>query len=265
MFLSNLSIVISHYDIHIPLFLLCSVLTPFHTQTQTEKEEDNNSGRREKEEDATQKKNTMKEEELHGKLLMLRSEEEQKQTTTPTSMEVDHKIRDFKIAKDEAHISYYAGYVGELFWTVSFGKMWHPSSWSSWTWSPLGPVILIIRRARLQKPTDCYPLQISNSWNHPTTEPILRYRLEVQVTDRDTRAKFVFWDNSSIDLLGFTVGDLQKTMVLVGVDDPLEYLTLLDEMMSITFAFRVKWQKEFVLCPVLECKDSKVLVDKIRN
>ncbi|KAK2435883.1 hypothetical protein QL285_020908 [Trifolium repens] len=41
--------------------------------------------------------------------------------------------------------------------------MWHPSSWSSW--SPLGPVILIIRRARLQKPTDCYPLQISNSWN----------------------------------------------------------------------------------------------------
>ncbi|WJX45718.1 hypothetical protein P8452_32579 [Trifolium repens] len=96
---------------------------------------------------------------------MLRSEEEQKQTTTPTSMEVDHKIRDFKIAKDEAHISYYAGYVGELFWTVSFGKMWHPSSWSSWTWSPLGPVILIIRRARLQKPTDCYPLQISNSWN----------------------------------------------------------------------------------------------------
>jgi uncharacterized membrane protein len=65
MFLSNLSIVISHY-VHIPLFLLCSVLTPFHTQTQTEKEEDNNSGRREKEEDATQKKNTRKEEELHG-------------------------------------------------------------------------------------------------------------------------------------------------------------------------------------------------------
>jgi hypothetical protein len=54
MFLSNLSIVISHY-VHIPLFLLCSVLTPFHTQAQTEKEED-----------ATQKKNTMKEEELHG-------------------------------------------------------------------------------------------------------------------------------------------------------------------------------------------------------
>ncbi|KAK2450948.1 hypothetical protein QL285_010043 [Trifolium repens] len=48
----------------------------------------------------------------------------------------------------------------ELFWIVSFGKMWHPSSWS-----PLGHVILIIHRARLQKPTDRYPLQISNSWN----------------------------------------------------------------------------------------------------
>ncbi|KAK2358796.1 hypothetical protein QL285_095948 [Trifolium repens] len=54
-------------------------------------------------------------------------------------------------------------------------------------------------------------------------------------------------------------------MVQAEVDDPLEYPTLLDEMMSITFVFRVKWQKEFVLCSVLECKDSKVLVDKIRN
>ncbi|KAK2370939.1 hypothetical protein QL285_083942 [Trifolium repens] len=76
---------------------------------------------------------------------------------------------------------------------------------------------------------------------HPTTEPILR----------------------SIDLLGVTAGDLQKTMVQAGVDNPLEYPTLVDEMMSIIFAFCVKWQKEFVLCSVLECKDSKVLVDKI--
>ncbi|WJX12187.1 hypothetical protein P8452_02711 [Trifolium repens] len=94
-------------------------------------------------------------------------------------------------------------------------------------------------------------------------EPILW--LKVQVTDRDTQAKFVFWDNIFIDLLGVTAGDLQKTMVQAGVDDPLEYSTLLDEMMGITFAFRVKWQKEFVLCSFLECKDSKVLVDKIRK
>ncbi|GAU44886.1 hypothetical protein TSUD_400490 [Trifolium subterraneum] len=41
---------------------------------------------------------------------------------------------------------------------------------------------------------------------HPTTDPILRYRLGVQVTDGDIQAKFFFWDNCSIDLLGLNNG-----------------------------------------------------------
>ncbi|KAK2451357.1 hypothetical protein P8452_14534 [Trifolium repens] len=159
-----------------------------------------------------------------------------------------------------------------------------------------GPLILIIRHARLQKPTDHYPLQISNAWTgtklminedipdinefkkslptdnsyatqntmigyhilkladimklpkmkfvlllskfhmsefltvdgHTTTDPILRYRIDVQVCDGDVNTKFVFWDNSCIDLLGVSAADLQKTMIEAGVTDHIEYPQLLD-------------------------------------
>jgi CRISPR/Cas system-associated endoribonuclease Cas2 len=36
-------------------------------------------------------------------------------------------------------------------------------------------------------------------------------------------------------------------------------------MMGRTFAFRVKWQKEWKQGSVLECKDNKVLVDRIQK
>ncbi|KAK2412491.1 replication protein A 70 kDa DNA-binding subunit C [Trifolium repens] len=100
---------------------------------------------------------------------------------------------------------------------------------------------------------------------HKTTAPVLRYRLDVQVGDGADNAKFVFWDSSCIDLLGVTAGELQKTMFEDGVIDRLEYPTDFDEMMGRTFAFRVKWQKEWKQGSVLECKDSKVLVDRIQK
>jgi hypothetical protein len=45
----------------------------------------------------------------------------------------------------------------------------------------------------------------------------------------------------------------------------LEYPLLLDEMMGMTFAFRVRWQKEWNQCSVLECKDSNVLVKRLQK
>ncbi|KAK2372875.1 hypothetical protein QL285_073962 [Trifolium repens] len=93
---------------------------------------------------------------------------------------------------------------------------------------------------------------------HPTTDPILRYRIDVAVGQGDAKSKFVFWDNSCIDLLG-------STTLEDGVTDRLEYPLLLDEMMGRTFAFRVKWQKEWNQCSVLECKDSNVLVKRLKK
>jgi hypothetical protein len=41
------------------------------------------------------------------------------------------------------------------------------------------------------------------------------YRIDVQVHDGDDNAKFVFWDNTCIELLGITAGELQKNMLEV--------------------------------------------------
>ncbi|KAK2358301.1 hypothetical protein QL285_095496 [Trifolium repens] len=100
---------------------------------------------------------------------------------------------------------------------------------------------------------------------HPTTDPILRYRVDVIVGQGDAKSKFVFWDNSCIDLLGSTASEVKQTMLADGVTDRLEYPLLLDEMMGRTFAFRVRWQKEWNQCSVLECKDSNVLVKRLQK
>ncbi|CAJ2663092.1 unnamed protein product [Trifolium pratense] len=89
---------------------------------------------------------------------------------------------------------------------------------------------------------------------HSSTDPVLRYKIEVQV-----------WDNSCIDLLGVSAGELRKNMLKDGVTDRLEYPETIDEMMGRTFAFRIKWQKEWKQGSVLECKDSKDLVGRIQK
>ncbi|KAK2367971.1 hypothetical protein QL285_081209 [Trifolium repens] len=94
----------------------------------------------------------------------------------------------------------------------------------------------------------------------PLAEDVPILRIDVQVHDGDDNAKFVFWDNTCIELLGITAGELQKNMLEAGEDD-----LLLDEMMGRTFAFRVKWQKEWRQGPVLEIKDDKQLAGKIQQ
>ncbi|KAK2376999.1 replication protein A 70 kDa DNA-binding subunit B [Trifolium repens] len=72
-------------------------------------------------------------------------------------------------------------------------------------------------------------------------------------------------DNTCIELLGVTAGELQKNMLKDGIDDPLDYPDDLNEMMGRTFAFRVNWKKEWRQGSVLEIKDSKDLVKKIKQ
>jgi hypothetical protein len=50
-----------------------------------------------------------------------------------------------------------------------------------------------------------------------------------------------------------------------GFDDPLDYPNDLDEMMGRTFAFRIKWQKDWRQGSVLEIKDNKEFVQKLQH
>ncbi|KAK2389502.1 replication protein A 70 kDa DNA-binding subunit B [Trifolium repens] len=100
---------------------------------------------------------------------------------------------------------------------------------------------------------------------HETQVPVLRYRIDVQVSDGDETSRFVFWDNTLIELLGVTAAALQQNMIQDGFDDPLDYPNDLDEMMGRTFAFRIKWQKDWRQGSVLEIKDNKEFVQKLQH
>ncbi|MCH80067.1 replication protein A1-like protein [Trifolium medium] len=93
------------------------------------------------------------------------------------------------------------------------------------------------------------------------TQPI--YRIDVQVFDGNDSAKFVFWDNSCIDLLGRTTSELRQQMIKLGITDPSEYPKCIDDIMGRKFAFRVNWQFDWKQCSVLACLDSKFMVDTL--
>lgn len=98
---------------------------------------------------------------------------------------------------------------------------------------------------------------------HETTDPIIKYKLDVEVNDGDVDAKFVFWDNTLDELLGITATALLENF---GLCDPQEYPPCLDDMMDKKFAFRVKWQTGWGGgASVLQCKDSNEMIAKIQE
>ncbi|WJX75061.1 hypothetical protein P8452_58633 [Trifolium repens] len=103
---------------------------------------------------------------------------------------------------------------------------------------------------------------------HKTTDPVIKYKLDVEVEDVDDEeetAKFVFWDSTLNDLLGISTKDLIAKMKKAGITDLQDYPDELNEMMHRTFAMRVKWQHSWNQASVSKCKDSKDLIAKIQD
>ncbi|CAJ2644647.1 unnamed protein product [Trifolium pratense] len=73
---------------------------------------------------------------------------------------------------------------------------------------------------------------------HPTDEPILRYKIDIQIFDGDDSAKFIFLDDTCIDLLGKTSSQLRQKMLDLGFTDTSDYRKDIDDLMGRTFAFR---------------------------
>ncbi|XP_045789228.1 uncharacterized protein LOC123884216 isoform X5 [Trifolium pratense] len=101
---------------------------------------------------------------------------------------------------------------------------------------------------------------------HQTDNPIIKYKLDVEVYDGDDTAKFIFWDSTLDDLVGMNAATLLAKEKKRGFGDPQEYPLCFDDLMERKFAFRVKWQPGYGgQASVLQCKDSKELVDKIQE
>ncbi|WJX68256.1 hypothetical protein P8452_52644 [Trifolium repens] len=101
---------------------------------------------------------------------------------------------------------------------------------------------------------------------HQETEPLIKYKVDVEVFDGDEVAKFVFWDNTLEDLLGMTASTLLAKQCQIGCPDAVDYPDDLDDIMGRKFAFRVKWQPGWGgQGSVVHCKDSPELVSKIQE
>ncbi|GAU12584.1 hypothetical protein TSUD_131940 [Trifolium subterraneum] len=95
---------------------------------------------------------------------------------------------------------------------------------------------------------------------HETNDPIIKYKLDVEVYDGTETTKFVFWDNTLDELTGRTAASVE------GRCDPQDYPDFFDDIMERKFAFRVKWQPNWGgQASVIMCKDSKELVDRIQE
>ncbi|GAU49127.1 hypothetical protein TSUD_376700 [Trifolium subterraneum] len=101
---------------------------------------------------------------------------------------------------------------------------------------------------------------------HSTSDPLIKYKLDVEVFDGDDTVKFVFWDNTLDELLGMTAKTLLAKQIQRGLGDPQEYPECIDDIMERKFAFRVKWSASWGgQASVIFCKDSKELIDKIQE
>ncbi|WJX81040.1 hypothetical protein P8452_63970 [Trifolium repens] len=101
---------------------------------------------------------------------------------------------------------------------------------------------------------------------HQTNNPLIKYKLDVEVCDDTDTAKFVFWDSALDELVGLTAAGLLEHQKKLGVSDPQEYPQKLEDLMHRKFAFRIKWQPGWGgQGTVSLCRDSIELIDKIQE
>ncbi|XP_045816584.1 uncharacterized protein LOC123909747 isoform X1 [Trifolium pratense] len=102
--------------------------------------------------------------------------------------------------------------------------------------------------------------------SHFTTDPLIKYKLDVEVYDGDDTAKFVFWDSTLNELVGLNAKTLLDHEKKNGYGDPQEYPRHFDALMERKFAIRVKWQVGWGgMGSVLMCKDSPELIARIQE
>ncbi|WJX25658.1 hypothetical protein P8452_14677 [Trifolium repens] len=79
---------------------------------------------------------------------------------------------------------------------------------------------------------------------HTTNDPLIKYKLDVEVYDRDDTAKFVLWGNplDELFLILQSAATLLEKQKQLSLGDPQGYPLCLDDIMERKFAFRLKWK-----------------------
>ncbi|KAI5427367.1 hypothetical protein KIW84_032693 [Lathyrus oleraceus] len=78
-------------------------------------------------------------------------------------------------------------------------------------------------------------------------QPIPRYKIEIYVSNGESKYRFVFWDSECAAILGMTAEFMHNSMVENGEDDPMVYPDELEMLLNKKMAFRVKFQPETIV------------------
>ncbi|KAI5401138.1 hypothetical protein KIW84_065836 [Lathyrus oleraceus] len=96
-------------------------------------------------------------------------------------------------------------------------------------------------------------------------QPIPRYKIEIYVSNGESKYRFVFWDSECAAILGMTAEFMHNSMVENGEYDPMVYPDELEMLLNKKMAFRVKVQPTFSQASVWKLCDDEAFVKEIEN
>ncbi|KAI5391806.1 hypothetical protein KIW84_076564 [Lathyrus oleraceus] len=87
-------------------------------------------------------------------------------------------------------------------------------------------------------------------------QPIPRYKIEIYVSNGESKYRFVFWDSECAAILGMTAEFMHNSMVENGEDDPMVYPDELEMLLNKKMAFRVKNQSKTEYAKLVPNKEN---------
>ncbi|KAH1249453.1 putative pentatricopeptide repeat-containing protein [Glycine max] len=159
-----------------------------------------------------------------------------------------------------------------------------------------GPMVIILTHARIKDAQGSYPASVSNSFkasklliNDPILEiqefkerktdiqtgpftcgcgkennqPVLRYRVEVMVTQNNKSSKFLLWDRECAELIGETADDVNRVKIEDGDLDLNASPQALDKLLGHVLAFKVRIQSKLKNAVVLRYSKDLDLINAV--
>ncbi|KAI5443167.1 hypothetical protein KIW84_011999 [Lathyrus oleraceus] len=96
-------------------------------------------------------------------------------------------------------------------------------------------------------------------------QPIPRYKIEIYVSNGESKYRFVFWNSECAAILRMTAEFMHNSMVENGEDDPMVYPDELEMLLNKKMAFRVKVQPTFSQAYVWKLCDDEAFAKEIDN
>ncbi|KAI5440802.1 hypothetical protein KIW84_010320 [Lathyrus oleraceus] len=110
-----------------------------------------------------------------------------------------------------------------------------------------------------QKQHNFLPGVLDWIWFISLTAPIistLKYKIEIYVSNGESKYRFVLWNSECAAILGMTAEFMHNSMVENGEDDPMVYPDELEMLLNKKMAFRVKNQSKTEYAKLVPNKEN---------